>query len=757
MRYITNSPRESTLTIDYDFSIASSYLGGFINSRNYDSSTSSLLREMKFDNSLSNVYSGEIIGDYSNITGHFSEGVSSLGANFASSFYVKVHDTSAINASGGTFMFSHEKKSQGTELIFSCYDDSSGDPKGFEFGINDANKLFFECYSENGPIVFVLNNIPHKKNIYTVFVDSSNGEVVLSWWDPSLQVFESQNFLINSDYIRYSDNWIIGSGIYKGHQGINYSSNGFPCDGYIDRFLHFDDNVSHEDSALIARSFYEDFNYIEAESGTYGTYITGYNEVLTEIVSGITGYQNIITGYSGNYEKTFDYITGQNLYGTADVGEDVFEFFRDIGNEEGGITGLYKVKTVDVPTYGITGFSTGLKEEVYTAGISEPLYYYSGISGEMYRTYDHVPLYSEPLSYKKNDAYYEMSGIYPYVLSDGLAGYGPKSYTYLGARNPSKDFIETQKGVNLFSINNFGSIFPSENFESRAVVFWESDSEFDPESVSLVVNGLTKEPGDLDDFEDGKFHKSIDLDSGEFSVFTEGISEYSPTEIYYKDENLSIFVDSPVLDILKNGSQQSLKVSSLSDYYLAPFSQINPEGKNVFLNGQKIYEGVDYEIIGGEFKPIGFILSITGTYHITQGWHLDEDCPIHSNVTGLGSYDTNESQVFCMDSYVSYLNGVRLDPKSFVCHDASVDLLSQGYDFIVENQSMEIYNNYDPNVLDFNPVGGGGVTVTGNDYAIKGTVDEFGNVLDENWQIVRGVKPTHSVSDEIFNLNYEDI
>ena len=56
--------------------------------------------------------------------------------------------------------------------------------------------------------------------------------------------------------------------------------------------------------------------------------------------------------------------------------------------------------------------------------------------------------------YRIEDPYYTLSGAIPHLMSDGLGGYGPRDYTYLGARNIAVDLVETQKGINFISIKN---------------------------------------------------------------------------------------------------------------------------------------------------------------------------------------------------------------------------------------------------------------------------------------------------------------
>jgi len=338
-----------------------------------------------------------------------------------------------------------------------------------------------------------------------------------------------------------------------------------------------------------------------------------------------------------------------------------------------------------------------------------------------------------------------------------LNGYGPKSYTYLGARDSSVDFIETQKGLNMFSVNNFASIGAPERSNFPEVVL-NGQYEFNNEDLSLVMNGVTKQKGGFDKVQSEDFEYSTEVAAGEFCVYDDGEDyDFADVRILFSDENLSLYVDDPVIDILDGGEgDQSFVVSDTSQYLSAPFSEINPEGKNVFINGQKIYKDIDYEVVDGKFNPIGEVLNITGTFHTTSNWRFDEDASIISSVTGLGNYDIHETAPFLLSSYLSYLNGIRLDPKAFICHDSSVDLLEQGKSFMSGKQYYEIYNNYEIDRLGQDTATGGGVAMTGIDPLLVGTVDDNGRVLDgEGGYMPYGSMPIEVDPEEAWEGLYE--
>jgi len=422
------------------------------------------------------------------------------------------------------------------------------------------------------------------------------------------------------------------------------------------------------------------------------------------------------------------------------------------------ITGIYTVEEVDVATYGITGFSAGLITESYSSDV-RPLYFYSGVTGELYKTYKSSPIVGSGYYYRVSDESYSLSGQAPLVMEDGLRGYGPRSYTYLGARNDTKDLIETQKGVNLYSVNNFAGVGFAEAAGDRRIVSLSSDIDFNYEDSSLYVNGISQPKGYLKEFLGEGREKVLKVESGNFSPIS-GSYEYSPFYAFYEDPYLSLVVDSPLIDVNEPHESQYLQIDNVSDYSSAPFSEIDPSLNKIFFNGKKIYEGIDFENNAGRFSPIGDLLNITGVYHTEGDWRYDDESLDSSSITGYGAYDISSSQPFIYGSFVSNLNGIRLDPKAFIYHDSSVDLLGQGYSFIVEKQKENIYNNRVNEFLTQDIVTDSIITLQSGqevDYILSGAITDAGTVLGENWEAVPGAMPSYVLHPEIIKKGYGEV
>jgi hypothetical protein len=736
MKYLNSGARTTKAKLAYDFSNSISYQNGKINSIDDANNSHILLEGMGIDLSDAAASEGEFLSINPSATGHFVNGYSSLGCFFNSSSVVKVVGSEQFEEDDSTFIVSHTRNSKDVEVLFSCLDETS--KQGFEFGINNANKLFFDSYSSGIKRNFVLNTIPFKKNIFVIRLNKSSGVINLGTWDPSMEVVEDQDFPIDPSYLSTNKIWTIGSGEYNGESSINYSSSGFPCAGYIDKFFHFDELLSTEDIMMISQSFYYDLEVSPQSFDSVPGYITGYNQVQTNIVSGIIGYQRIITGYSGAEFETIETVTGEYLYGTVGAGE---EYLEEVLDTQGlgikGLSGIFRAVIADSPTYGITGMATGVGyEDIQLAFNDVPLYFDSGVSGELYSEYELEPLYGTGQSILVSEESLSSSGVYPLVLKDGNLGYGPRSYTYLGARS-SSDFVETIQGVNLFSTNNFCGVYYDEVYPDFPVVKFENDFSFNKEYLQLFVNGVAKQKGYLNSYVNEDYKEKFFVDNGGFSPQArdeDGLFE--EVFVVQDDSNLSLLIDSPILDILKSGEFQSLQINASSDYSLAGFSEIDPTNKQVFFNGQKIYENIDYTNDGGRIVFQGDILNMTGSFFACPDFRLDPEALWHANETGIANFDLDFTEPFIPDSFVSYLNGIRLDPKSFVMHDSEVDLIEQEKDFIVENPAVEVYNNYIKNRLMDDLADASGYTVTGADYLLVGAETPAGTYMDEYYQTV---------------------
>lgn len=705
-----------------------------------------LIQEYGIDVELSSINSGMFIGDYSNVTGHFNSGYSSLGANFQDcALYIK--NSRNFNHGTSTFIFSYTKKDTKPEILFSSINKDTG--IGFEIGVNSANKLYLEWPEEHGTQVITLNTVNYNKNIYVIDIDININKLVLSRWDGFEEVLLSKvvNFE-NCDCFKGNNlDWVIGSGVYRGDEGINYQSEPYKCESYIDKFLYFNGFLAQDSKIDFIKTFYEELSYDHRVYEDINSGITGYDKVLDYSVSGITGYVDVITGYK-EYSSNYTSLISAEITGNVSVGETYYEFdsnYQDNLNELGGpsTSGIYLEKIAKTNlTEVITGFSDVEYNVRYSwsdVGVEkEPLYYHSGVSGKLYDVYRHEPIYGDPREQLKEKGSYVMSGVFPIEHPYGEMGYGANKYTYLGARNKRTDYLEHFQGINQFSVGNFADIDIFNSFTIPFSITMSSDLDYDFNKIALYINGVSQSWGDLK-FEDDKCKPNQDLwslPSGNFGIYQwdEGDIKAGINKILYKDEDISLTVDHPIVDILTEVPSTGV----WSDYEKYSSSATNnetliPKSEKVFFNGQKLVSGQSYYFHNGNFRltdSYDFFTNASGYFHTEGGFYQDEDSNYHEVIKGLAVYDINPSESFIPGSCISFLNGIRLDPKAHLYH-SDVDLINQGTPLIFETESYTVYNNsvtsedQIPTEMELHEL-----PEYDDKWALRNILDEAGNIVD---------------------------
>lgn len=246
-------------------------------------------------------YSGTVYGDmdqFNNIT-TTGQGV------FDRNNYIKLDNTTGLFSKEYTFLFSYEKTDQKSATIFNNFGGFTYPTSGFEFGINSANKLYYECYSDSLPLVCSLETHNAAKGIY--YVQGQDNTVDLGVFNLNREYFDSQSFEINDNFIRESYDWYIGTGTYN-------------CDGYLDKFMYFDKALTRDELTLVAQSFTKNVTGIPDRIRVTSASITGYSGHISG-VTGLLGYTGILSGviataYSG-YNVTGSGITGlENIQAT---------------------------------------------------------------------------------------------------------------------------------------------------------------------------------------------------------------------------------------------------------------------------------------------------------------------------------------------------------------------------------------------------------------------------------------------------------
>lgn len=134
------------------------------------------------------------------------------------------------------------------------------------------------------------------------------------------------------------------------------------------------------------------------------------------------------------------------------------------------------------------------------------------------------------------------------------------------------------------------------------------------------------------------------------------------------------------------GFQQELLITGLNQYQdmingeeygHTYFKEIKASGRDVFFNGVKIYEGIEYNLFSGEYLvPTGYLTGMTGVYFT---WPKI-DGSLYS--TGETVYDVYGTGYIKKDSVATWVNGLRRGVGEYIYHDIQTDLI-KGQDLAI--------------------------------------------------------------------------
>ena len=643
------------------------------------------------------LYSGKITDNVASFTGNVS------GSGYFTNQHVEISHTTGLTSTVGTFLFSHQKSGGNNATIFSNLSGQSG----YEFGINEANKLYFNQYVDGIPAIKTFDIVAAEKNIYGLQV--GNGAVVMQRLDPSQYengqyLFESQTFDIPTYGITNTANWNLGSGEYQ-------------YEGWMDYFLYFKQEVPEEKLEYMANSLYQNYSLSSPVTGATLAELTGISitssgitgelgqsGLATGTFTNVTGYTysvgTPVTGSAGISGTIFVPITGilDKAYSGAEYGwmhDIVYQKIENLnyilgtgGLEVTGRTGFlssgsevfgnwlfdgrsgtYEGETGIGPSgtlFGITGFSFSPVSVSVTGG-SGNLLGSTGITGDLYSGYTVSGIYGP-------------SGVYTGTGAiEGVSGGLPSGYLYDYLDNVVDEgttgFFERISTQEVGFTNKIGSLLQIADTDITYVSTTGAQSVY---QTNFYINGVARLSG---------------IGSEGRNAFN--APYYSSTQDYFVSgftrlvDNLVLDInDDPLHDYNQTGNRSGIvTITGIGDYGSAPFAQIEDFGeKQIFFNGIKIYSGIGY-IDNGGFYPTGAITGATGVYFAY---------PIYNNAStftgeGVSLFEINNTP-FKVGSHVMYLNGVRYPLKNFVAHAGDVDLITGK--IVVDETLTAIYNNY---------------------------------------------------------------
>ena len=298
--------------------------------------------------------------------------------------------------------------------------------------------------------------------------------------------------------------------------------------------------------------------------------------------------------------------------------------------------------------FGITGFDivtlTG-----YRSGISTPQTSTGIESGLLYDVY-------ELSGIRAPDEYYETApASIEYNLLLNSEYYG--NAISLISEKDNNYFYEIQYDADEFQdLNVDGDLFLNSTYRKyNAIDEYGSGAE----RINFSINGISYSTGSI----------AYSKNQYNFPQYQVDTGFYINQGVIYTEVDIDLG-DQIIYDIIYSGEKESLEIKNLNDYNNRPFSEITIPNKDIFLNGVKIYSGIDF-IDNNGFYPINNSTGTTGIYFTYPRYSGS------ISETGVTNDFINiKHQAINPDSYVAYHNGIRQPKSKIIYHAANSDLIS---------------------------------------------------------------------------------
>lgn len=222
--------------------------------------------------------------------------------NFDSGQYITIQNSTGLISNNWSHVFVYNKTNTGKCILFDSF--LTGNPlSGYQIGINDSNRIFFESYNNNNQFTKTSNLILGKNNILGV----SKADSIINYYlyDHNLDQVLTDSKVISNQYINSSSKGIIGNSI----NNFNFAESG-AYSGQMAHYIYFSDALTPFSFRYIVSGLFTNISQTNLVTGYSVNQITGYFSGFTG-VTGIVGFQNVITGSgidpfdTGNYIEYF--------------------------------------------------------------------------------------------------------------------------------------------------------------------------------------------------------------------------------------------------------------------------------------------------------------------------------------------------------------------------------------------------------------------------------------------------------------------
>ena len=172
--------------------------------------------------------------------------------------------------------------------------------KGYNFGINDRGKLYYQGFDRHGDFMHMASDIElSKRNLISFSLDSNILEMTRV--DYLNEKIHSRNYIVDTSFIANSDNFFLGGSntFYK-----TSSSSDTTFSGFINEFALISGYISTDIVKSIGSGMIGEY-FFSSGSPTIKEQITGYSESII--------YKTGITGYDFNQTGTLTITTGRSM------------------------------------------------------------------------------------------------------------------------------------------------------------------------------------------------------------------------------------------------------------------------------------------------------------------------------------------------------------------------------------------------------------------------------------------------------------
>ena len=172
--------------------------------------------------------------------------------------------------------------------------------KGFNFGVNDRGKLFYQGFDTRGDFIYTASSIElSRRNFIGFSVDSNNLQI--SRFDYLNRKIEKEDFLVDTSFLTNNEEFYLGGSpnYLRGSSG-EYKT----FSGELNRFALFSGSLPPSLMMRMGSGMMGDY-FFSAGVPTEKEIVTGYRQT-TVYETGITGYTHDITG-------TIEVLTGREM------------------------------------------------------------------------------------------------------------------------------------------------------------------------------------------------------------------------------------------------------------------------------------------------------------------------------------------------------------------------------------------------------------------------------------------------------------